>query len=354
MEYTYTVKQNDSHERLDKWLTKQMPETSRNQIKALLDDGRILVNQKRVLIASWELEAGDEVEVRVPQPFEKPHLKFQEQRPAESKFRTQITGHEKPHVSASIDRHLKRQHVKAHSPKKETHSKHLHVKIYHEDRDVIVVEKPAGIVAVSEKGKSTSGDDMLSHIRSYLKRRHQSSGGSFVAPLHRLDAETSGVMVFALSRAGQNLERQFRDHSIRREYTAVVEGSISEENGVIDIPLEKGDFHGGKKVRPAKGTEGRRAITEFRVKERYKNATLLNVTVRTGRTHQIRVHLAEKGFPLLGDKLYSGGNASFSRHMLHAHLLGFRHPTTGKKFTFHSPLPSDMHELIENLRSFSC
>ena len=403
METQFTVEEKDAGERLDKWVCSRLSGFSRNQVKELLDGGRVLINRRRVVIAGWELEAGDEVEVRLPPGFEKRERAekscaggSEEAAPSASLSmeRAEVL-EEKVKIRSSLERYFERQRErkKARSASEEEGKggggsrradkgrrgdrsqdskgrgrgqKSLEasesfgsqgrkrLKIYHEDRDVIVVEKPAGLLAVpSEKGERER-DSLLGEIHSYMRRRHRGKH-SFVGPLHRLDAETSGIMVFALSKDGRRLEQQFRDHSIRREYTAIVAGRMEEAEGIIDMPLEKGDFGGGKKVRRAEGGEGKKAVTEFRVKERYSNATLVELRVRTGRTHQIRVHLAEKGFPILGDKLYAERAASetpeFPRHALHANVLGFKHPSTKKKYSFHSGLPKDMRELIDSLRT---
>ena len=407
METQFTVEQKDVGERLDKWLCSRLSHYSRNQVKSLLDEGRVLINRRRVVIAGWELEQGDEVEVRLPPGFEKKARAEEpekalasEERPSpELSHERAETLEEKAKIRSSLERYFERQKERKRSRppeadagkkgdghgrrgekgekgrrgergQKEGRAPEKHgrrgetpdveaggrkrLKIYHEDRDLMVVEKIAGMLAVPSDKSEHERDSLLGEIHGYMRRRHHGKH-SFVGPLHRLDAETSGIMVFALSKEGQRLEQQFRDHSIRREYTAVVAGQIEEAEGIIDIPLEKGEFGGGKKVRRAEGEEGKKSITEFRVKERYSNATLVELRVRTGRTHQIRVHLAEKGFPILGDKLYAEGapaNApAFARHALHANVLGFRHPVTKKKYTFHSGLPRDMKDLIESLRT---
>lgn len=136
---------------------------------------------------------------------------------------------------------------------------------------------------------------------------------------------------------------------MERRYIALVCGAVSRNRGRIEAPLEKGRFAAGKKVRVARGKKGREAVTDFEVKERYNNATLLELSVHTGRTHQIRVHLAHAGYPLAGDKIY-GGTIPFSRHALHAYVLGFVHPTTRKRMRFSSPVPKDMKRLIEKFR----
>lgn len=305
MEQTFSVGLQEKGMRLDKWLCTKLPGLSRSRIKSILDTGGVRVNGRRVIIAGWELRAKDSVKVKV------------------------LDGKGTPRSSRR------------------------HLKIYYEDRDIIVVEKPAGIISIPNEG-GIAGDSMLSEIKNYLARRLGKGSSSFVAAVHRLDAETSGIMVFALSNAGKRIEEQFKNHTIHREYVAIVLGRIEEESGRIDADLKKGDFHGGKKAMPVKSGSGKKAITEFRVKERYGNATLLAVTVRTGRTHQIRAHFYEKGFPIIGDKIYGDkegpAKIPFGRHALHAHTIKFRHPTTGKQMDFSSALPKDMQELVDRLR----
>lgn len=315
MEKQYTAGERDAGTRVDLWLCAKLGRMSRRRVKALLDGGKIFINGKKIMIAGWKLSPGDKVSVGV--------LKQKPRCGGKNREVSKIT---------SIKR----------------------LKIYFEDRDLIVVEKPAGMITTPPEGDRNMSGTLLSEVHSYLRRRFFAGKSSFVAPLHRLDAETSGLVAFAISKIGQRLSEQFKTHSIRREYTAIVSGAIPDESGVIDSPLEKGDFHSGKKVRGAPAGKGVRATTEYRIIERYNNASVLSVRVRTGRTHQIRVHLAERGFPILGDKLYSDNVTrdlpKAHRHSLHACLLEFRHPASGKKLSFRSPLPKDMRRLIDELR----
>jgi RluA family pseudouridine synthase len=228
----------------------------------------------------------------------------------------------------------------------------LFVKVYFEDKHLIVAEKPAGVLTMPKKGSDAS--DFTQQVHKYLRRKHPGSRHSFLKPLHRLDRETSGVVVLAKSKAGEKLTQQFKNHTIQRNYLAIVYGALKEAHGVIDAALEKGSFGGGRKVRLAKGDKGKKARTEFRVKERYANASLLDISVATGRTHQIRIHLAWKSHPVIGDRVYGQRRddaISFQRHALHAHKLSFRHPVTGEKKSFRSPLPKDMADLVDSLRT---
>ena len=294
MKKVFDVAQKDAGKRLDAWMVGAISGCSRNRAKRLLDSGCVRIGGKRVYIAGWKMKAGDRVEIN-----------------EELKGKVKTT----------------------------------FVKILFEDRDIIVAEKPAGILSVS----SDAGDrsSFADQIKGYLRRKYKTA--SYLKPVHRLDAETSGVMVFAKSKAGEAIEEQFKRHSIERRYVAIVEGAVVKESGQIKASLEKGEFGGGKKVRIAAGSEGVEAVTEYMVKEIYADATLLDVRVRTGRTHQIRVHLSEIGHPIVGDKLY-GGKRPFPRQALHAYKLSFRHPVTGKKMKFESKLPDDLAGLVDELR----
>lgn len=294
MKTEFIVSSNEKGQRIDIWLSKKISPPSRKEAKRLLNNGAVYVNGKRIYIASWELKPRDRVEVR------------------EAKTAQYGTGH---------------------------------VKVIYEDRDIIVVDKPAGILSAGdEKGLR---QNMASLVRGYLRRKYQ--GASYLKPVHRLDAETSGVMVFSKSKKGDGLEEQFKQHKIERRYLAIVSGRIRDESGTIRTPLEKGAFEGGRKSRAS--PEGKKAVTEYRVKERYANATLLELRVLTGRTHQIRVHLSHMGYPIIGDKLY-GGEMLLPRHALHAHRLGFAHPATGKWMTWESPPPHDLAEFIDRMRGY--
>lgn len=324
MEKAFNVKEEEVGQRLDLWLCKKFPSFSRKRIKAMLDAGQVRVGRRMVVIAGWKLEEDDRVVVEMS------------------------PGHDK----AGGGKELKRKGT----PKGRTAERAeivggKRVVVYYKDRDIIVAEKPAGIPTVHD-GERAQNDSLINRIYEYLRQSHKESRGAFVAPLHRLDVGTSGVVVFALSNVGRRLGEQFRNHAIQREYTAILCGKFDREHGVIKKSLEKGDFHGGKKARTSH--EGKEAVTEYRVSERYRVATMVVARVKTGRTHQIRVHFASEGHPLIGDRVYGtdglAGKFHFHRHALHASSLGFVHPATGKKMQFRSPIPGDMRRLIDDLR----
>jgi|SRR3989338_3551382 len=281
--------------RIDLWLVKKNPGGSRGKIKKLLDEGAVFIGKKKVVMAGWKLKEGDRVSVQ----------------------NSSVAGK-------------------------------VYLNVYFEDRDIIVVEKPSGFLT-EPKEKSPRGN-LLTLVKQYLQRKHPGIKDSYVKLLHRLDAETSGIVVLAKSKAGEALEADFRSHKIQRRYSAIVHGALDQGNGRIEYFLEEGDFGGGRKVRVAAGVDGKRAVTDFLVKERYPSATWLDITVHTGRTHQIRVHLEAIGHPILGDKIYRRDAVPFSRQALHASGLIFKHPVTGKKLQFESPLPADLKLLIDRLR----
>ena len=295
----FTATRAEAGERLDRHLVKKLNGVSRQSVKSLIDAGRVKVNGKRVIIAKWEMNEGDRVE-------------------------------------AALD---------GRGTKKE--ARRSFINVVYEDDDVVVVEKPAGaVVQAGERGGGTYVDD----LRNYLKRKHKSRGAN-VKAVHRLDRDTSGLMVFAKSRAGEGLIEQFKRHNIERSYLAVVNGRVKGENGKIDLPIEKGDFGFGKRAAIGRNGRGLDALTLYDVKERYKDATLVILRLRSGRTHQARVHMAAIGHPIVGDKTYGGDKGlDFPRQALHSHQLNFKHPKDGRKMQFKSELPEDLYQLVDKLR----
>ena len=227
------------------------------------------------------------------------------------------------------------------------------LRVLHEDRHVIIVDKPAGLLTLPTPDRER--DTLLDRVSRYLVIRH--GGRPYAGVVHRLDKDTSGALAFARSpaavRAFQDL---FRAHDIERQYLAVVEGVVPRESGTIDQALitDRGDLRRGVARRPG---EGRRAVTHYRVVERFAGvATLVSCWLETGRTHQIRIHLAELGHPVVGDAVYRPKEqprckAKFHRQALHAQTLGFVHPMTKEPVRVEAPLPSDLEALVLDLRN---
>jgi 23S rRNA pseudouridine1911/1915/1917 synthase len=225
-----------------------------------------------------------------------------------------------------------------------------------EDEDFLIVDKPAGLLTVPTAERER--DTLLARVLDYLGHRYRRRPVAFV--VHRLDRDTTGAVVFARTRPALHfLQDLFRRHVIDREYLALVEGSL-EPSGTFSADLA-GDGVRLKRGVAAPGQRGKRAVTHYRTIERLSQASLVAVRLETGRTHQIRVHFAAAGHPVLGDRVYGRprrgskigpGRAKPEppRQMLHARLLGFAHPSTGEPVRAESPLPADFRETLEFLR----
>jgi 23S rRNA pseudouridine1911/1915/1917 synthase len=217
--------------------------------------------------------------------------------------------------------------------------------IKYNDEHVIVLEKPAGMVVHPGAGRR-SGTLVNALVHHFPDIR-------FVGPeerpgiVHRLDKETSGLMLVALSgMAHTELQRQFKQRLVEKTYLGLVWGKIKKEEGIIDWPVGRHSKRGDKMS--VKSRKPRSAETRFRVRKRYQRYTLLEIKPITGRTHQIRVHLAASGHPIVGDVRYGKKKMKVraSRLFLHAHRIGFFHPDTGKKMEFQSALPHEMEKFL--------
>ena len=233
----------------------------------------------------------------------------------------------------------------------------IDVEVLHEDSDIIVVSKPAGMVV--HPGAGVTGGTLVNAL-VYMCGDLSGIGGEMRPGIvHRLDKETSGVMVVAKNdRAHRSLSGQFKSRETEKEYVAVVSGEMKKGSGVFDSPIGRSPSNRVKMtsfVRAARDAE-----TRWEVIERLRGATLVSVRPKTGRTHQIRVHFSENGFPVLADKVYGGKKSrlknsglpgvSIKRHALHARSLGFIHPATGKRIELSAEIPEDMASVIDSLR----
>ena len=221
--------------------------------------------------------------------------------------------------------------------------------IVHEDNFLLVLDKPAGLVVHPGAGHSdgTLVNALLAHAPKLSGR-----GGPFRPGLvHRLDKDTSGLMVVAKDgETHWKLSQQFAGRDVLRVYWAVVRGRVQRDEGTISAPFGRHPVQRQKMA--VRHDSDRDAITRYKVRERFQNATLLELTPQTGRMHQLRVHLASIGHPLLGDREY-GVAGGFSRQALHAHRLGFRHPGIEQWVEFTSPLPPDLQKEIARLKKGS-
>ena len=228
------------------------------------------------------------------------------------------------------------------------------LRVLHEDRFVLVVNKPAGLLTLPTPARER--DTLLDRASRYMTIRHGTQR-PYLGVIHRLDKDTSGALAFARTMdALHAFQALFKAHDIERQYLAVVEGTPHRAEGTIDLPLvtDRGDLRRGVARVPG---EGRTATTHYRVVERFGPvAALVACWLETGRTHQIRIHMAEIGHPVVGDKVYRPralrrSKAQFHRQALHAQTLGFRHPLTGQDVHVEAPLPPDLDAFIVDLRN---
>ena len=289
--------------RLDKFLAKELPQFSRS----FLAKCELLINSK-IAKAAAKVEGGDLVEVKIPP--------------------------------------LKELKIEA---------ENIPLEILHEDSEILILEKPAGMIAhPTDHGGNVSGTlvNALLHHHKNLPGEKNRAG-----LVHRLDKDTSGVMVVAKTEeAKKNLAKQFENREVRKTYLALVVGKLKNKRGRIEAPIGRDSKdHTRRKI--STSPNSREAITEFKLLEEFKNASLLEVKILTGRTHQIRVHFNSIQHPVVGDEMYGfrGMNDKFKspRMFLHAWKLQIAHPKTGKRMDFESELPKDLEEVLEGLRSES-
>lgn len=291
--------------RLDKYVASQLPDLSRTYLQQLITEGRLLVDGQ-VRRAAFKMTPGQVVTLSLP-PTEDFELEAQD----------------------------------------------IPLDIIFEDDDILLINKPAGMVVHPAPGhpRDTLVNAVLHHAPSISIQ-----GSNRPGIIHRLDKDTSGVMVIAKSnRAQMSLAEQWQERSVIKRYTTLVAGVVEEDSATIDAPIGRNAVN---RQQMTTTRSGREAITHFTVVERFEDTTLLDVQIETGRTHQIRVHLAFIGFPVVGDALYGNKVSAriaerlgVQRQFLHASSLGIRVPSSNEHRTFDAPLPAEMAEVLEHLRS---
>ena len=290
--------------RLDKVIAILDKDLSRSMIQKMLDDGKILVNGK-VEKASYKTKLNDKIKVEEV-------------------------------IAKEIE--LKAQDIP--------------IEVIYEDSDIIVVNKPKGMVVHPANGNPDR--TLVNAIMNICKDSLSGIGGE-IRPgiVHRIDKDTSGLLIIAKNdKAHINLSEQIKNREITKRYVALVRGIIKENNATIDMPIGRSDKD-RKKMAVKK--DGKNAITHFDVIKRYNGYTYLDIKIDTGRTHQIRVHLAEIGYPIVGDSVYSNGRNPFGveGQMLHAKSLEFNHPTTGRLMHLEAPLPEYFENVLKKLEEKS-
>lgn len=222
--------------------------------------------------------------------------------------------------------------------------------IVYEDDDVLVVDKPKEMVVHPAAGNYTG--TLVNAIMYHCKDRLSSINGE-IRPgiVHRIDKNTSGLLMIAKNDKAHNaLAEQLKEHSSTRKYMAIVYNNFNQDEGVVDAPIGRDPRNRLKQA--VNYANGKEAITHYTVKERFGKFTLVECILETGRTHQIRVHMAHINHPLLGDDVYGPEKNKFGAkgQMLHAYVLGFKHPTTGEYMEFESPLPDEFEKVLDKLR----
>ena len=224
--------------------------------------------------------------------------------------------------------------------------------ILHEDDHIIVLNKPAGLLSIpSSPGAGASEDTVLRRVREYMqiKRGHK----TYVGMLHRLDRDTSGSLAVALSKDAHAAGRElFKEHRFERHYLALVQGVPNPPKGTIRARISSG-YRDGRRKLVDEQSPGLDAATDYKVREAFKDAALLELRLHTGRQHQIRLHLEQLGHPLFGERVYAGPKpqapSPAKRNMLHAWTLAFPHPITGERISVEAPLPADFLRTMKKL-----
>ena len=224
----------------------------------------------------------------------------------------------------------------------------LPIYIVYEDDDIVVVNKAKGLVV--HPGNGNPNGTLVNAIMSYCKDSLSGIGGE-IRPgiVHRIDKDTSGLLIIAKNDIAHiNISEQIKNHEVKKIYRALVRGRIKENSGTINMPISRSL---SDRTKMAVNKNGKEAITHFKVLKKYKEYTYIEVNIETGRTHQIRVHMAQIGFPLVGDSTYSNGKNPFnvSGQMLHSYKLEFIHPRNGKKMELKADIPEYFKNVIDRL-----
>ena len=302
MRQCFRVLEDQEGMRIDSYVAEVCENLSRSYVQKLLKDGEILVNGKTVK-SSVKVCVKDEIEVEIPEAV-----------------------------------------------KPESVAEDMELSILYEDQDVILVNKPKGMVVHPAPGhlSGTLVNGLMAHCQDQLSGINGSLRPGIV---HRIDKDTTGLLIVCKNDVSHNvIAAQLKEHSITRKYLAIVHGVIKEEQGTIDAPI--GRHPTERKKMSINEKNGRHAITHYRVLERFQKYTYIECQLETGRTHQIRVHMASIHHPLLGDMVYGPQKCPYSLEgqTLHAAVFGFVHPRTGEYLELTAPLPEYFQTLLQKLR----
>lgn len=300
-QYCFLADQQSENERIDKYLAEYMKEYSRSFLQKLIKDGQVLVNGKKIK-NHYRVQEEDRIQIDIPEPLQ-----------------TDILPED------------------------------LHLNIVYEDESVLIVNKPKGMVVHPSAGHAsgTLVNGLMYHCKDNL-----SGINGILRPgiVHRIDMDTTGLLIVCKNDQAHNcIAGQLKEHSITRRYHALVKGHLKDMEGTVDAPVGRNPNNRLKMaVNPI---HGKPAVTHYRVLESFPSCTYIECRLETGRTHQIRVHMASIGHPLIGDTLYGGPAVKqVQGQMLHAKIIGFIHPVTRSYMEFDSELPEYFQEILQKVR----
>lgn len=297
----YIVSQEEKGKRLDTYIPSVDTDITRTSAQRLIEDGNILVNGKNAKV-SYKIQENDKISVEIPEP-------------------KQI----------------------------ELKAQNIPIEIIYEDSDIIVVNKPKGMVVHPANGNPDG--TLVNAIMAICKDSLSGIGGE-IRPgiVHRIDKDTSGLLIVAKNdNAHVKMSEQIKNHEVKKKYIALVRGVFKENEATIDMPIGRST---SDRKKMAVNKNGKNAITHIKVLKRFDKYTLLQVNIETGRTHQIRVHLSHIGYPIVGDYTYSNGKNEFDviGQCLHAQKLEFKHPITQKDMCLEAELPQYFKDILDKLK----
>lgn len=297
----YIVSQEEKGKRLDTYIPSVDTDITRTSAQRLIEDGNILVNGKNAKV-SYKIQENDKISVEIPEP-------------------KQI----------------------------ELKAQNIPIEIIYEDSDIIVVNKPKGMVVHPANGNPDG--TLVNAVMAICKDSLSGIGGE-IRPgiVHRIDKDTSGLLIVAKNdNAHVKMSEQIKNHEVKKTYIALVRGVFKENEATIDMPIGRST---SDRKKMAVNKNGKNAITHIKVLKRFDKYTLLKVNIETGRTHQIRVHLSHIGYPIVGDYTYSNGKNEFDviGQCLHAQKLEFKHPITQKDMCLEAELPQYFKDILDKLK----
>ena len=298
--YTYIVLKEDEGTRIDKFIPLKFNNITRVAVQRMLENGNITVNQKKVK-ASYKISESDEIDI------EEEEIKETSLQPED-----------------------------------------IPLDIIYEDSDILVVNKQKGLVV--HPGNGNPNGTLVNAVLSHCKDSLSGIGGEYRPGIvHRIDKDTSGLLIIAKNdNAHTNISEQIKNHEVKKTYVALVRGRIKENEATINMPIARSK---NDRTKMAVDKNGKNAITHIKVLKKYKDYTFIEVNIETGRTHQIRVHMAQIGFPIVGDYIYSNGKNPFGvvGQMLHSMKLEFMHPVTNKKLELEASITEYFKEVLNIL-----